>query len=31
MKSMMYDEDITDSTQKRLQWDAEGRPGGGGR
>ena len=25
MTSMMYDEDITDSTQKRLQWDAEGK------
>ena len=22
---MMYDEDLMDSTQKRLQWDAEGR------
>ena len=25
---MMYDEDLMDSTQKRLQWDAEGRPRG---
>ena len=25
MISMMNDEDLTDSTQKRLQWDAEDR------
>ena len=25
---MTYDEDLMDSTQKRLQWDAEGRPRG---
>ena len=25
---MMYDEDLMDSTQKRLQWDAEGTPRG---
>ena len=25
---MMYDEDLMDSTQKRLQWDAEGTPSG---
>ena len=24
----MYDEDLMDSTQNRLQWDAEGRPRG---
>ena len=29
MISMMYDEDLMNSTQKRLQWDAEGRSRGG--
>jgi len=24
---MMYDEDLMDSTQKRLTWDAEASPG----